>query len=121
MSDDLISRKAEEWKDIIGYEGRHQISNTGKVRSAKTNKIRAIHVKGRYGHAQVSLFDGNKNKRFQIHRLVAVHFIPNPDAKPEVCHIDNTLDENGFLDNSAENLMWGTHKENCEFENTRKR
>lgn len=121
MSDDLISRKNEEWKDIIGYEGRYQISNTGKVRNTKTNRIRAIHAKGKYGHAQVSLFDGRKNKRFQIHRLVAIHFIPNPDAKPEVCHIDNTLGENGLLDNSTKNLMWGTHKENCEFENTRKR
>ena len=115
---DLISR-SELWKSIIGYED-YQISNFGRVRN-KRGKILKPFKKGKYGHSMVGLSKNNKSKKFQIHRLVAIHFVPNPENKPEVCHVDNSLDENGFLDNSANNLIWGTHKENCEFENTRKK
>ena len=116
MQGDLI----EEWKVIKGYEGLYQISNLGNVRN-RHGKLLKPFKKDKYGHALVGLSENNKSTKFQIHRLVALHFIPNPDNKSEVCHIDNTLDENGLLDNSVSNLMWGTHKENCEFENTRKR
>ena len=110
----------EEWVDIVGFP-KYEISDKGNIRCKKTKKVRAVHPKGKYGHAQISLYKDGKNHRFQVHRLVAMHFIPNPENKPEVCHIDNTLGENGLLDNSASNLMWGTHKENCQFWNTRKR
>ena len=116
---DLISRK-ETWVAVDGFPN-YEISDMGNIRNAITKKVRAIHPKGKYGHAQISLYGNGKNNRFQVHRLVALHFIPNPDNKPEVCHIDNTLNENGLLDNSASNLMWGTHEENCQFWNTRKR
>ena len=111
---------SEEWKDIKGYEGLYQVSNLGNVRN-KMGKLLKPFRKGKYGHAMIGLSKDNKSSKFQVHRLVAIHFVPNPENKPEVCHKDNTLNENGFLDNSAENLIWGTHKENCEFENTRKR
>ena len=110
----------EVWVEIEGFPN-YEVSNMGNVRNAKTKKIRVVHPKGKYGHAQISLYKDGKNKRFQLHRLVALHFIPNPENKPEVCHIDNSLNEKGLLDNSVSNLMWGTHKENCEFWNTRKR
>jgi hypothetical protein len=115
-----MGRLIEEWMDIHGFEGLYQVSNLGNVRNSNGKLIKP-YKKGKYGHAMVGLSRNNKRTRVQVHRLVAIHFIPNPDNKPEVCHKDNTLDENGFLDNSACNLMWGTHKENCEFENTRKR
>lgn len=117
---DLISRSNEIWKDIEGYEGLYQVSNLGNVRNKKGKLLKPF-KKGKYGHSLVGLSKDNKSTKFQVHRLVAIHFIPNVENKPEVCHEDNELDENGFLDNSASNLIWGTHKENCEFENTRKR
>lgn len=110
----------EQWKDIQGYEGLYQISNLGNVRN-KNGKILKPFKKGKYGHVLVGLSKNNISTKFQVHRLVAMNFIPNPNNKPEVCHKDNTLDANGCLNNSASNLMWGTHKENCAFENTRKR
>ena len=113
-------RLIEEWKDIQGYEGLYQISNLGNVRNRKGNLLK-LFKKGVYGHASVGLSKHGKSKKHQVHRLVAIHFIPNPENKPEVCHIENELNKDGFLNNSASNLKWGTHKENCEFENTRKR
>lgn len=115
-----MGRLVEEWKDIQGYEGLYQISNLGNVRNKKGELLKPF-KKGKYGHTSVGLSKNNKSTKFQVHRLVATHFIPNLENKPEVCHKDNTLNINGFLNNSADNLMWGTHKENCEFENTRKR
>ena len=117
---DLISRSEEEWKDIQGYEGLYQVSNLGNIKNKKGKLLKPFR-KGKYGHSLVGLSKDNKSTKYQVHRIVAIHFIPNPENKPEVCHKDNTLDKNGFLDNSASNLIWGTHKENCEFENTRKR
>lgn len=116
----IDANEQEIWVAVDGFPN-YEVSNMGNVRNATTKKIRAIHPKGKYGHAQISLYGNGKNKRFQVHRLVALHFIPNPDNKPEVCHIDNTLNERGLLDNSVNNLMWGTHEENCQFWNTRKR
>lgn len=115
-----MSRLIEEWKDIEGFP-TYEVSNTGKVRNKKTGKEISKYHRGKYGHAAISLYDNGKNKKFQVHRLVSMHFIPNPENKPEVCHIDNSFDKDGYLDNSASNLMWGTHLENCAFENTRKR
>ena len=110
----------EQWKDVCGYEGLYTVSNLGRIKNRK-GKILKAYKHDIYGHCSVGLSKDNKNKQFQVHRLVALHFIPNPEGKPEVCHKDNTLDENGFLDNSASNLAWGTHKENCQYENTRRR
>ena len=72
---------------------------------------------GKCGHAQITV----KTKQTDtgafridalVHRLVALAFIPNPDNHPCVCHRDETLDSNGFLDNSVENLWWGSYKDN---------
>ena len=119
MINDLISRSAEIWKEINGFEG-YKVSNLGRIINSKGKQIKPF-KKGNYGHGMVSLSKNGKSKKFQVHRLVAQAFIKNPYNKPEVCHKNNELDENGFLDNSAENLIWGSHKENCAFENTRKR
>lgn len=100
----------ESWKDIKGYEGLYQISNLGRIKSFKTSKS------GKYmtpkndsrGYLQIQLSNNDKvKKNFKIHRLVAQAFIPNPDNKPCIDHINTIRD-----DNRVENLRWVTHKEN---------
>jgi predicted XRE-type DNA-binding protein len=55
----------------------------------------------------VELWNGGKGKRITVHRLVAQHFIPNPENKPEVNHLNGVK-----TDNSVDNLEWVTSQEN---------
>lgn len=99
----------EIWKDIIGYNGKYQISNTGKIRSMNynnTGKIKELKQKlNKYGYYEVKLSKNNKTKDFMVGRLVAEHFISNPYFKPKVIHIGDTKD------NSVNNLMWAYESE----------
>ena len=97
----------ETWKNILESDGLYQVSNKGNVRRTKTGRI----LKGRldrYGYLRVILYRGrNDYKNRLIHRLVAAAFIPNPNNKPQVDHI-NTI----RTDNRLENLRWVTYHEN---------
>ena len=102
----------ELWKNIEGYEGKYQISNKGNVKSLFDNKgnerelIRKARI-GNTGYYYVNLWLGCKSKSKKIHRLVAEHFIDNPDNKPCVNHKDGNK-----LNNTVENLEWCTLSEN---------
>ena len=111
----------EEWRDVAGYEGCYEVSNLGRVRSVdrsfvtKTGKVVPIagvekhpHVNPN-GYMEVNLHRGSKHKLARVHRLVAEAFIPNPECKPEVNHIDGNK-----LNNSAVNLEYCTNDENNE-------
>ena len=63
--------------------------------------------KNKYGYIQVSLCKNGKQKSFKVHRLLATAFIPNPENKSCVDHINGIRD-----DNRLENLRWVTHREN---------
>lgn len=111
----------EIWKDIIGYEGYYQISNTGRVKALArkinihNNNIRiAIErilkpigrgAKGQY--IGYNLSKNRKNIKFSAHRLVAQHFITNPNNHPVVSHIDNNP-----TNNHVSNLQWVTQSTN---------
>lgn len=101
----------EIWKDIKGYEGLYQVSNMGKVKSLnylRTGKENVLKPgKQNSGYLTVCLSKNNKPKIFRVHRLVATAFIPNPENKPCIDHINTIKD-----DNRAENLKWATQKEN---------
>lgn len=98
----------EIWKDIKDFEGLYRISNLGRIYSVTTNKIRQIQVNNhRYGYCEISLHKNGKEYRFKVHRLVALHFIPNPLNKPEVNHKDGNK-----LNNCYHNLEWVTSVEN---------
>jgi len=93
----------EEWKPILDYPN-YEISNLGNVRSKKTT-LKPL----RQGHYYyVILWKGGFPKNKTIHRLVAETFIPNPDNKPEVDHIDRDI-----KNNCVSNLRWVTSSENC--------
>lgn len=80
----------EIWKVIQGYETLYEISNYGNVRNNKGKYIKPF--KNNKGYLLVRLHKNNSRKIFLLHRLVALHFIPNPNNLPEVNHKDeNTL------------------------------
>ena len=96
----------EMFKDIKGYPG-YQISNLGRVWSSKSQKYLAG-VPNNAGYLQVKMIAANgKRKNELIHRLVALHFVDNPDNKPEVDHIDRNRQNN-----NSDNLRWLTKSEN---------
>lgn len=109
----------EVWKDIPNYEGLYQVSNLGRVKSLQRldSKGRKVNLSirkqtvGNVGYPVVSLYSkegGKENSQlFCIHRLVAETFIPNPENKPCIDHI-NTIK----TDNRVENLRWVTYVEN---------
>lgn len=101
----------EVWKDIKGYEGRYQISTLGRVKSLVSHFGTEERImKGQpvwTGYLRVCLTKDGKSKMHTIHRLVAETFIPNPQNKPIVNHIDGNI-----TNNSIDNLEWVTYAEN---------
>ena len=97
----------EEWKIIEGFEN-YSVSNKGNVKNNKRNKKLKPQIDDQ-GYKHVALYLNGKPYRKQIHRLVALAFIPNPENKPCVDHILPIM--NGGT-NEVENLRWATWKEN---------
>ena len=98
----------EIWKPIKGIE-QYQVSNKGNVKSLRTNVILKQRL-DRYGYPRLTLDLGKGKKAYKtIHRLVAENFLPNPENKPQVNHIDANK-----LNNNLENLEWCTCKENVQ-------
>jgi len=110
----------EIWKKIVGYETDYEVSNQGNVRSIEkiiiksdgkkyTRKAKnlkpALDPKGYYRFAVSEI--GKKLTTLKVHREVCKAFLPNPENKPFVNHI-NAIKS----DNNLENLEWCTHMEN---------
>lgn len=108
----------EIWKDIDGYEGLYQISNLGNVKGLpkKTkfgNRIKQYPCRylkasvSKRGYYVVSLQKDCMSKTFTVHRLLMIAFVPNPENKRAIDHIDTNK-----LNNNLDNLRWCTDKEN---------
>lgn len=104
----------EQWKPIPGYEGYYQVSNEGRVKTLSRYNLKNQLLPERIlkapldrGYPRVLFYKNKKRKHFSVHRLVAQAFIPNPEKKPQVNHINEDK-----TDNRVENLEWATSKEN---------
>lgn len=98
----------ELWKDIKGFEGKYQVSNLGNVKSLKRKEIKILlPLISKKGYCCVCLYKKCKFKHAMIHRLVANAFIPNPENKPQINHIDGNK-----KNNHIKNLEWCTNSEN---------
>src|SRR5689334_11560227 len=109
----------EIWKDVVGYEGLYIISNKANIISLQRiikNKKGFLINKKQYtmkprvkpdGYWTVAFIKNGTYKHLKVHRLVALAFIPNPENKRTVNHINCIK-----ADNSVENLEWNTHGEN---------
>lgn len=114
------------WKPIKGFEGLYEVSNTGEIKALerfvlnnggmqrKHERILKQNI-SKNKHCMVVLCKDGKTYPKLVHRIVAEMFIPNPENKPCIDHIDTDV-----TNNSVENLRWVTQKENCNNPLTRK-
>ena len=107
------------WKDVAGFEGLYEVSDTGLVRA----KDREIKIRDfcrtvkeaerslyddRHGYLQVDLYKGNIRTKHKVHRLVLEAFMPVPDSDAlDVNHIDGNK-----KNNNLSNLEWCTRRDN---------
>ena len=106
----------EIWKDIPGYEGLYKVSNLGRIKSLGNGKTRKENIlrltKDKYGYLYITLSENGKLKKFKVHRLVAMAFIPNPNNYTQINHKDENRSNN-----RVENLEWCTQKYNNNYGN----
>lgn len=105
----------EVWKDICGYEGLYQVSNSGNVRRI-AQKVKPLKPSIKNGYYFVVLSKGNKKENRYIHRLVADAFVKHSENLSFVNHKDENK-----LNNSTSNLEWCTQKYNNDYGTRRKR
>lgn len=108
----------EIWKEVPAYEGRYQASTLGRIKSmdrtvsfkntTSNRKGKILKLSSSRGYSTVKLYDAKfESHHLLAHRVIAKTFIPNPENKPHINHI------NGIKhDNRVENLEWVTHSEN---------
>lgn len=102
----------EVWKPIEHFPN-YNVSNFGNVKNVRTNRVlQPVRLKKQYGYEcfHVKLYNESRKKGYnnKVHRLVAIAFIPNPQSKPLVDHIDRNTSNN-----HVSNLRWADKQENA--------
>ena len=108
----------EVYKSVPNYEGYYEISNYGQVRGVERiistphqqRKLKSMVLKqriNRYGYLIIDLSKSSVSKTFEVHRLIALTFLPQKEGRNCVNHMDADK-----LNNNVENLEWVTYKEN---------
>ena len=99
------------WKKI-DRNNNYSINVNGEVRNDITKHIKKPFINKKNNYLTVDLYKNNKSEKVPIHRLIAEAFIPNPENKPTVDHIDGNRQNNAI-----DNLRWATYSEqNSRFE-----
>ena len=93
----------EQWRRIESHP-KYEVSSCGRVRRRDRILIATLRGSTRAKYYELHL---GRGKTYRIHRLVAEAFLPNPDGKPFVDHIDRDK-----LNNNVSNLRWVTKSEN---------
>ena len=94
-----------KWK-ILKENENYSINEKGEIKNNITKKILSPSINKDSGYYQIDLWKDNKSRKYTLHRLVANNFIPNPENKPTVDHIDGNR-----LNNNVSNLRWATYSE----------
>ena len=94
----------ESWVPVTGYEDRYEVSDKGRVREKHADgrySIKSGYVSKQDGNRRIWLRAADNNKLVQVKYLVAHTFVPNPQKKSAVSHLDGNK-----LNVAAENLIW---------------
>ena len=101
----------EIWKPVL-FNTLYEVSSLGNFRNSKTKRQKTFNIealKSTQSRVRVNIKNTiKKGSGFYLHRVIAMTFIPNPQNKPYVNHIDSDK-----TNNKLENLEWVTQKENC--------
>lgn len=109
----------EKFVGIIGCEDKYQISDKGRLKSLAKTWIAGFNTKRTkpdtimawskddFGYSIARIRVNGKNKMISLHRMLAIHFIANPDNRPCINHIDGNPGNNELA-----NLEWSTYSEN---------
>ena len=101
----------EQWKEVAGTAGRYEVSNTGFLRTTNWKNSGQTRIMkpaaDQKGYLKTMILRDGRYCNVAVHRLIAQAWIPNPENKPQVNHINFNPS-----DNRIENLEWCTTKEN---------